>query len=334
MLMVVFGAGASFDSFPSAPAPSNDTDFNERPPLASQLFASRDYFRDIARRYPKCLPLIPELEPRSQAGLSVEEVLQEYQARDDPEARSQLWSIRYYLRALIQDCELRWTARTRGVSNYSSLYNQARRLGHVCFVTFNYDTLLERALTQFDIQFPNLSNYIDSQSCILVKLHGSIDWIYWIRKLSTTMLHNEPNELDLIRSAPAIDPAALLRKVGDTPREALQEIYFQVPALAIPVVSKSNFVCPDDHLGALRKLLPQVTHIAAIGWSAGEQHFLDLLTANLKQHVAVTAVCGAEAASKDVLKRIENAGVKGTFTPVPETFTEFVRVHGIESLLR
>jgi hypothetical protein len=82
MLMVIFGAGASYDSFPSAPAPLPVPfpDYIERPPLASQLFERRDRFRDFARQYPKCLPLIAELEPRPSPGVSVEEFLEQYQS--------------------------------------------------------------------------------------------------------------------------------------------------------------------------------------------------------------------------------------------------------------
>jgi hypothetical protein len=153
MLMVIFGAGASYDSFPSspAPAPTASTDFGERSPLASQLFADRGDFRNIARKYPKCLPLITDLEPRRCEGVSVEEFLEAYKAQADAEARSQLWAIRYYLQAVIQRCESGWDMRTRGASNYSSLFNPVRRSGHVCLVTFNYDTLLEQSLRQFDV---------------------------------------------------------------------------------------------------------------------------------------------------------------------------------------
>jgi hypothetical protein len=338
MLMIIFGAGASCDSFPSRPPPppTSITDFEERPPLASQLFADRGHFRNVAKNYPKCLPLIGELEPRSGAGLSVEEVLEQYQSLEDGEAQSQLWAIRYYLRTVITYCQTEWTKTTRGVSNYSGLFNQARRLGRVCFVTFNYDTLLEQALAQFDIQFPSLERYVDNPSCALLKLHGSTDWVYWIRKLGTKMQHNtQPPDNELIRAAPPIDPTTtLLRKIGDTPREASGEIYFEVPALAIPVVSKSEFVCPSSHIAALCALLPQVTHIAAIGWRAAENHFLVLLGRHLPKDVAVTSVCGNETESKEILGRIGAAGVSGRFSPVPETFTDFVRIHGIESFMR
>ena len=336
MLMVIFGAGASYDSFPSAPAPPRAAfqDYEQRPPLASQLFAQRDFFRDVARRYPKCLPLIAELEPRTKAGTSVEQFLEEYQAHADEEGRSQLWSIQYYLRDVIQKCQSDWNLLTRGVSNYSSLFNQARRSGSVCFVTFNYDTLLEEALTPFDIDFPKLGSYVNNPSCTLVKPHGSTDWTYWIRKGSTSVPQDDPTPQQLIRAAPSIAPDAIITKAGDTPVERRVQIYFQLPALAIPVVSKSQFVCPESHLTALRALLPRVTHIVAIGWRAAESHFLAMLSEHLTKPVAVTSVCGDGPESQEILSRIESSGVKGRFSAMPDTFTEFVRNHGIETFLK
>jgi len=335
--MVIFGAGASYDSFPSSPAPASPafTDFEDRPPLASQLFADRLDFRNLARKYPKCLPLIADLEPRSGEGVSVEEFLEAYQGQADGEARSQLWAIRYYLRDVIQHCESRWDVRTRGVSNYSSLFNQVRRSGHVCFVTFNYDTLLEQSLRQFDLYFPSLGSYINDSRCTLIKLHGSTDWSYWIRKRNTNMAQDEPTPDELIRGAPPIDPnSALLTRTDEVPTETDGERYFKVPALAIPVVSKSEFVCPGPHMAALSALLPQVTHIAAIGWRASEKHFLALLGRHLKQPVVTTAVCANETESNQILGRIHEAGIEGRFEHEADAFTHFVRSHQIESFLK
>jgi hypothetical protein len=52
-----------------------------------------------------------------------------------------------------------------------------------------------------------------------------------------------------------------------------------IPALALPLRSKARFVCPQEHLDVLNALLPQVDRILAIGWKAGEPHFLNLLRA-------------------------------------------------------
>jgi hypothetical protein len=167
-----------------------------------------------------------------------------------------------------------------------------------------------------------------------VKLHGSTDWSYFVPKLTTNIAKNAPTDDELIRAAPSIDSArALITKTGEIPRDAEHELYFRLPALAIPVVSKSEFVCPKPHIDAIRALLPRVTHIAAVGWRAGEKHFLSMLGEQLKKSVAVIAACGDETQSKETLERIRAASVSGRFDPIPDTFTDFVRNHTIESFL-
>jgi hypothetical protein len=69
MLMVIFGAGASYDSSPIYPpdsgppwATSNDEHnaFN-RPPLAKDLFANRPLFLEALELFPQCKSIVPRL---------------------------------------------------------------------------------------------------------------------------------------------------------------------------------------------------------------------------------------------------------------------------------
>lgn len=77
MLMIIFGAGASYDSSPThlPPGPSSH-DFDERPPLADQLFDNRTLFAEAMQRYEECLAIVPNLRVR-QGGESVEEAMQQ-----------------------------------------------------------------------------------------------------------------------------------------------------------------------------------------------------------------------------------------------------------------
>ena len=99
MLMVIFGAGASYDSAPSRP-PRMQRDL-ERPPLAEELFADIDAFSEVASRFPRCLPIIPRLRDRP-AGVSVEQALEQLQqeAEGYPEGYRQLAAIRFYLNVI------------------------------------------------------------------------------------------------------------------------------------------------------------------------------------------------------------------------------------------
>lgn len=77
MLMVIFGAGASYDSVPHR-HPAAFPNLANRPPLADELFADRPLFTDAMNRFPACEPIIPLLRHRNQ-GDSVEQVLERLQ---------------------------------------------------------------------------------------------------------------------------------------------------------------------------------------------------------------------------------------------------------------
>ena len=142
MLMVIFGAGASYDSARSFPPPepravtqsfgiqSPTPDEGEawRPPLASELFHdSKQRFGDIVARYPRLHPILGRLrEPLN--GKSVEEELQSLQdeAEAYPEGKRQLLSVRYYLRDLLAEVTENWLKRTH-LTNYAPLIDQILR---------------------------------------------------------------------------------------------------------------------------------------------------------------------------------------------------------------
>src|SRR5882724_6039061 len=104
MLMVIFGAGASFDSSPYFAPGSN---VGLRPPLANDLFGER-YFLQYQSIFPDCIPVVPHLMPRN--GASIEDALQRLRngAATDPRRHTQLASIRYYLRQLFDSLVPQW----------------------------------------------------------------------------------------------------------------------------------------------------------------------------------------------------------------------------------
>ncbi len=93
MLMVIFGAGASYDSL-AVPPEGNSRLRLYRPPLANELFGWR--FGNDIDRFPQCKPIIPYLQV---PGVNVESELERLQneASECPEGHKQLATIRYYL---------------------------------------------------------------------------------------------------------------------------------------------------------------------------------------------------------------------------------------------
>ena len=280
-------------------------------------------FRGRLERYSRCLPLVPRLEPPATGSLSLEEKLQEYEedANTDPVRRRQLTAIQFYLRDLIAACQGEWVRLTHGVSNYATLLEDIRRHTQACLVTFNYDTLIERALQDLGFQIGFIENHVDSKFP-LIKLHGSIDWVQWV-----TVGHGHRSELqpyELIENAELLCPVGDIHKEGANPQIRIEERLFAIPALAIPVVTKSNFVCPQSHLNCLRELIPGVTKILMIGWRGAEQHFLKMLSDNLKTRIRGMVVCGSEEAGTETAERLKTAGIDGDFEVFGGGFSQFI----------
>jgi len=120
MLMVIFGAGASYDSAQAHPVLDHVNDgLVWRPPLANNLFSNPVHaFSRIVKQYPKLTHVLPYLRERS-GGQSVEEVLEHLkdEAKDYPERLRELASIQYYLRDLLFEVTNQWLTETDGVTD-------------------------------------------------------------------------------------------------------------------------------------------------------------------------------------------------------------------------
>jgi hypothetical protein len=101
----------------------------------------------------------------------------------------------------------------------------------------------------------------------------------------------------------------VVTKDGERLPQAAQERYYNLPALAIPTLSKYSFVCPPEHVDDLRKCVERVSKIAIVGWRGGEKHFLEILANGLKSPIDVVAACGNEQAASETLGNLRNAGV-------------------------
>lgn len=334
-LMVVFGAGASFDSFAEVPPTSGFDNVNPvvhgaldiewRLPLAQGLF-SRQY-GGIAVRYPHCQRLFPLLR-RSTA---IEQTLEEIVAStgDDPSVLRELMAMRYYLRDVIQISEIRWKRFTSGITNYSELLGvlrgwQLRRKGVIGLTTFNYDQLLDDAWAGVlhRATFP-LEAHIEDPNWKLLKVHGSVNWLRRVENVEEVTPPNRrdltPEETEHLRYIEALSSVhqlawsqtyATTQELQTACNERANNAIW-VPAIAMPTQRKTSFECPQAHLLALRKLIPQVTHILAIGWRGAEQHFLSLWQGpnkpvNLQR---IQIVTGSEPDAQEVTRNFSGAGL-------------------------
>lgn len=308
MLMVIFGAGASYDSAQAYPVAKGDGG-PWRPPLAKDLFLDRHQeFGDIIRKYAKLTHILPYLrEPSS--GQTVEEVLESFQdeAENILETRRELAAVRFYLCELLFSVTAHWSVKTNGVTNYAPLIRSVLQFTRsdelVCLVTFNYDSLLENALHSFGFASKPPEEHLTSHPTLkLFNLHGSVNWSRLIAKPQAV-----PHSVSLL-----IDQADAV-ELSDTFVLGRAQVLLETqikhlavfPAIAIPVQTKTadSFECPRSHLDELARIVPQVTKILIIGWQGREEHFLGILRRKLRALRSIMVVGRDKHDSGEILVR-------------------------------
>lgn len=288
MLLVIFGAGASYDSVLHLPPPplgyltqskrieTYGPHEEFRPPLANQLFDDRTSFVQFMENYPACKPLVNLLRGKVQVERQLAKFEQE--AKTFPVRYRQLAAIRFYLHEMLWNCQINWNRYHRGITNYLTFVDALDRWRYendeqICFVTFNYDTMLEASLEElWGVKFTDLGSYTKHPHFKLIKLHGSVDWGL---ELNTKLEGAMPATL-IDAAVTGLDISQRYQKV-QRPPIVFENQTFGFPALAIPVEKKSEFVCPPEHLQALADVLRRVKKVITVGWRATEQHFLAML---------------------------------------------------------
>lgn len=226
VLLVIVGAGASYDCLPDDQLRHSDTQTERlvrrpatavRPPLTKDLVERGAFSNELVVRYPQCRPVVDELRRRlrqpstdgldsaealpvlqSWASLTLEQALHDYeqQAVNDPAVHSHITAFRFYLRDLL------WASTdymlsadiTGGVTNSTSLVRELRRWAmsmnrHVCIVSFNYDLLLDQAChDHWGLNPFNLDTYVSDPYTTLMKPHGSVQWAWH--------LPNQPQDVE------------------------------------------------------------------------------------------------------------------------------------------
>src|SRR6202049_3822379 len=282
MLLVIIGAGASFDSAISRSVPVSPIERFEdrhRPPLANGLFQERDVFHTAAHNHPHFMPIVHRL--RLLEGRGVEEVLEEIanEATTYSRRKIQLLAIRYYIKAAIDACISGWLRDVDESTNYRVLLDLIQQFKvdaeAVLLATFNYDCLLENALThELGYKFARIDDYAASNRRFpLFKLHGSTDWARFVRSKRVPYP-------DLIQNAETLQFLDTVLK-EDKAVSSKDFAWGYVPAIAVPMQTKQAFECPKAHCDVLEGYLPRVTKILTIGWRGLEEHFIKMLNCHL-----------------------------------------------------
>ena len=278
MLMVIFGAGASYDSVARLRGVAEPC----RPPLADELFEARPIFMPVMKIFGRCRAVVPYLQ---RSGVSVEQELAKIaeQAKQFSPASCELLAIQLYLSEALYVCERDWADRHIGVTNYATLVREIERWRlatgeQVCFVTFNYDTMLETAMQEvLRFQIVDMDTYISKRSPYrVIKLHGSVDW--W--RVVEGYVCPENSMDTFIDDAPILNISNHFRRFK-TQRTLHLDGAVVAPAIAIPVHKKDQFACPQEHVEELARIIPHVTKIITIGWRSSEDLFVNMLRSRL-----------------------------------------------------
>ncbi len=337
--MVIFGAGASYDSLARYPPDGNNipgTVVLWRPPLANQLFDAR--FGQYIQQFRQMHAVVPDLE--NPAG-GVEAVLEEFQneAAKYPRRLNQLAAVRYYLQSMLSNCQTNWNNVAREVTNYKALLGRIdqRVQGPKLLVSFNYDTLLEEALeSTVDVKIDGMSRYLSSDY-LVVKLHGSINWAHKI--LAPEI---QQNAVDTEVASRVIDKAQQLDISPEFDLISRSQLARSnsgaiIPALSIPVANKSVYECPKEQQQVLTDLLPTVDKVLMIGWKGGEARFLELLAQRMNKQARILVISSSEAKASELIIKLSKSlriGVANYFFAGKGGFSRSITSHEADEFLR
>jgi hypothetical protein len=341
VLLVILGAGATHD----AVTPRNLVADAPQPPLASELFEVRPSFGHFIDEYPPLRAITDRMRDAALAGTtSIEHEFESVvtEATDNLTVRRQLAAARFYLHDVIETSTLAYAQAANGITNYQVLVNRINaslggRPEAATYITFNYDTLLERAITDtLRRSYRQLEDYIRNDRPAVIKLHGSVGWTQICLDLRTKPDGSEYVSFDWLMNR--ID-RIVLSADEYRPRpwnqvDPGEEVGF--PAITVPTERKTvgNFTLPPTHLAFLRQRIPHATEILIIGWQGREEHFWELWDAcHPPRNMNVVVVDRNPAAAIEVCRHLWKLGLSATLYPAQvEGFTGYIRAGGLPGL--
>lgn len=342
-LLVVLGAGASYDNVPGR-RPGDATDGSVlvgavglpslqldevRPPLTQDLARPGRLTNWALERWPLARPVVDYLRRHvveattgRQQVVRLESALQEYQAGEDivPERALHMFAMRFYLQDLLwaSTAYSMSASLTGGVSNYLTLVSRllewAGRGGRqVVVISFNYDLMVERALkSMWGFSARRMGDYLAHDRVGFLKPHGSIHWGWELQQVprisSTDPVAFGRRSIEFavqygVERSLTVVPRATFE--GRTVSGETRQPY--VPALAMPLDGKSDFVWPPEQRERFDLCQGLVTRVLTIGWRGMEPHFLDLLPPLVTAGAKVLTVAGNDLEALDTADNLRGS---------------------------
>lgn len=333
-LLVVTGAGASFDCIPDLvsddltlhvsglpPRPFGHV----RPPLTKDLISHNPFANEVLSNWKWASPVVDYLRRGMGSGdienqtVTLEQALAKYHELRIDEMPMHLQAFEFFLRDLLwQSTEYMSSADLAGgKTNYTTLLLALRIWASegdrcVVIVNFNYDLLLEHAAEQvWDFNPWSLDSYLGDDVVSILKPHGSVQWARPATSKGHVTARSgvEFGELairEFLEGGIDVDKLTVVNHVTHNWVET-GAMQLSTPALALPVQSKQRFVWPAEHLARLRQLHGAVSKTLIIGWQALDPMILDEFGPLLRQNGHGMVVTGGEDSEKvanDIASRI------------------------------
>jgi hypothetical protein len=321
-LIVILGAGASRGSA--------DYARRLRPPLTVDLFNEADYeaqlrIYELAHQAGRFI----NNEREGDSTLGLEAALHQLRTSGHAHHRHMALAIPPYLQHLLHSVsEFHYTRAFR----YDRLIERLLRLPYVCFLTLNYDVLLDRRLNGYH-RLATLDDYITrKKNWSLIKLHGSVNWYHeaaeWFEAVAPpTGLRWDELNFHCERSDASLD------EIRGGFADSRTDRY---PALAMPEGADDRLVLPAEHVGFITDMfgsLPEID-LLVIGYSGLDVEPLKLLSSWDCRVRRMTVVNRDYKWAMDVMARFQAAGIEAVWPNVMRgDFAAWVDVGGLNQLV-
>ncbi len=311
-LIVITGAGASYGCYvPVEHFLNGHDEHNYRPPLTKHLFQKNPAFQEIRLKYRTVEHVAAEiLAEQSDPNWTLENYMMRLKkdATTDPVRRRWYYETLFYLQDLLTTVSVKCLrGQGRGANAYTQLvgivWKYRELFNDVCFLTLNYDTILDAALEDaFFHRFDDMSKYVSIRECKwgYVKLHGSC---HWSRN---------------IEDGASIGP--MLDRSEHIERAVLDEISIfgagkpiiagsnRFPVIAAPV-GEYEPICPPEHIDRIRRAIEnKPVNVISIGFSGAGQDVFDLFSKSNTSINNVTLVEPNAAAFQALQTKFQKIG--------------------------
>ena len=307
-LLVILGAGASYDLFPSEDPNYKEiiTQDDYRPPLTKHLFKNHGVYQTYLKDFPKASSIASVIrgELRGRGEDNLEEILNELNKSDNFQRIQAYRQIPLYLQKLFFNISNEYTEQS---TNYDNLVQKIDDAGiqQTLFLTLNYDLFLEKSLNRiYGVQFNEINDFIQKKWA-LIKLHGSADW--W-KRIRNNYDHSFTDGVEAINSIKEnildLSDDIYIRKNNKIRDNHSGIIYY--PAISAPINDKKNYACDESHYNHLTQFLKTCTNIMIIGCSMTDHDLLDCLKENIQSISRLKIVTGQKDSAIKITNRLSN----------------------------